>query len=219
MIIFGYSYNKDELLNTKVPVTFLDFSEYKKIDSNDFVVIFGTSFTGSDTFSFDAMSDICARAGSIVYISSSAVYPFSLFKHKESISLITPRSCDGAVDLALEEFVLDIGIDFGKNTTILRVDILEDIGLLDIINKRSMRGIHGSIFSRISIISMSGLLRVLSKIEKTPEKFSQKTYNIASRSLSEYSYYSSIAFGKVYPSFHIKNTSLNTNKAELEGLL
>jgi len=219
MVIFGYSYNKDEILQSKVPVTFLDFSEYEKIEKDDFVVVFGSSFSGSDTFSFKNMEEVCARARSLVYLSSTSVYPFSLFKHKESKSLITPRTIDGAIDLSLEEFVLDAGIDLGRNNIVLRIDVLEDWGLIDIINKRSMRGIYGSIFTRLSVISLFDLVKVLQRIERNPDKYSQGIYNVATKSLTEYSYYNSIALGKVYPSFAIKNTSLDTRKAAEAGLL
>lgn len=219
MIIFGYSYDKDEILQSKVPITFLDFSEYEKIGKDDFVVVFGSSFSGSDTFSFKNMEEVCARARSLVYLSSVSVYPFSLFKHKESKSLITPRTIDGAIDLSLEEFVLDAGIDLGRNNIVLRIDVLEDWGLIDIINRRSMRGIYGSIFTRISVISLFDLVKVLQRIERNPDKYSQGIYNVATKSLTEYSYYSSIALGKVYPSFAIKNTSLDTRKAIEAGLL
>ena len=219
MVIFGYSYNKDEILQSKVPITFLDFSEYEKIEKDDFVVVFGSSFSGSDTFSFKNMEEVCARARSLVYLSSTSVYPFSLFKHKESKSLITPRTIDGAIDLSLEEFVLDAGIDLGRNNIVLRIDVLEDWGLIDIINKRSMRGIYGSIFTRLSVISLFDLVKVLQRIERNPDKYSQGIYNVATKSLTEYSYYSSIALGKVYPSFAIKNTSLDTRKATEAGLL
>lgn len=219
MIIFGYGYDKDEILQSKVPITFLDFSEYEKIEKDDFVVVFGSSFSGSDTFSFKNMEEACARARSLVYLSSTSVYPFSLFKHKESKSLITPRTIDGAIDLSLEEFVLDAGIDLGRNNIVLRIDVLEDWGLIDIINKRSMRGLYGSIFTRLSVISLFDLVKVLQRIERNPDKYSQGIYNVATKSLTEYSYYNSIALGKVYPSFTIKNTSLDTRKATEAGLL
>jgi hypothetical protein len=219
MVIFGYSYNKDEILQSKVPVTFLDFSEYKKIKKDDFVVVFGLSFTGSDTFSFQTMSEVCYRAENLVYISSSSVYPFSIFKHKESKSLITPRSFDGAVNLSLEEFVLDTGIDLNKNTTVLRVDLLEESGIINIINERSLRGVYGSFLTKLSVISIVDLLKVLNKIESNPEQFSQKIYNVATKSISEFSYYKSIASGRVYPSLAIKNTSFDVSKAKKDGLL
>ena len=219
MLVFGYSFGENPTTLVKEELNVLKFSDCMKVTKKDNVVIFGVEYNGDDSFSLDNVATICERAKNIIYISSASVYATKLlFPYKENDTLAS-NTIEGTINEVLEEIVLATTFDFNNNACILRVDTIEDSALLDLIEAKAQRGLYGSLFNRMSVITLERLFLVTERVFRNMKPHASEIYNIAEKSMSEHSYYSKLSPLPVSHKIKFGNSALNTDKAKKVGLL